>query len=97
VNAKPVGAFVIRGDDVTWRPAIDVNWTILGAQVVALVALLRREVDRQGARASIALGDPANVLNKPERGFLRRGLGPDEGRVRTRRHRPGKRSVVAGG
>jgi uncharacterized spore protein YtfJ len=40
VNAKPVGAFVIRGDDVQWRPAIDVNRAIIGAQLVALVALL---------------------------------------------------------
>jgi uncharacterized spore protein YtfJ len=40
VNAKPVGAFVIRGDDVVWRPAIDVNRVILGAQIVALVGLL---------------------------------------------------------
>jgi uncharacterized spore protein YtfJ len=40
VNAKPVGAFVIRGDDVVWRPAIDVNRVILGAQVVALAGLL---------------------------------------------------------
>jgi uncharacterized spore protein YtfJ len=40
VNAKPAGAFVIRGDEVSWRPAIDVNRLILGGQVVALVALL---------------------------------------------------------
>jgi uncharacterized spore protein YtfJ len=37
--AKPVGAFVIKGDDVVWRPAIDVNRIILGAQLVALAAL----------------------------------------------------------
>jgi uncharacterized spore protein YtfJ len=40
VNAKPAGAFVIRGDDVAWRPAIDVNRIVFGAQVIALVALL---------------------------------------------------------
>jgi hypothetical protein len=40
VNAKPAGAFVIRGDDVAWRPAIDVNRIVLGAQVIALVAML---------------------------------------------------------
>jgi uncharacterized spore protein YtfJ len=48
VNAKPVGAFVIRGDDVTWRPAVDVNRLILGGQLVAVVALL---VARSIARA----------------------------------------------
>jgi uncharacterized spore protein YtfJ len=40
VNARPVGAFVIRGDEVMWRPTIDVNRVILGGQLVALVALL---------------------------------------------------------
>jgi uncharacterized spore protein YtfJ len=40
VMAKPAGAFVIRGDDVSWRPAVDLNRVILGAQVVAVVALL---------------------------------------------------------
>src|SRR6478736_5048313 len=40
LNARPVGAFLIRGDDVTWRPAIDLNRLVLGGQVVANVALL---------------------------------------------------------
>jgi uncharacterized spore protein YtfJ len=52
VNARPVGAFVIRGDQVSWRPAIDVNRVILGAQVVALVALLvGRSMSRAKAKA----------------------------------------------
>jgi uncharacterized spore protein YtfJ len=40
LNARPVGAFLIRGDEVMWRPAVDLNKVILGAQVVAVVALL---------------------------------------------------------
>jgi len=40
VNARPAGAFVIRGDDVDWRPAIDVNRLILGGQLIAIFALL---------------------------------------------------------
>ena len=40
VNAKPVGAFVIRGDEVAWRPAIDINRIIMGGQLIALIALL---------------------------------------------------------
>ena len=40
VNARPVGAFVIRGDDLTWRPAVDLNKVIVGGQIVAIVALL---------------------------------------------------------
>jgi uncharacterized spore protein YtfJ len=40
MNAKPVGAFVIKDNDVQWRPAIDVNKVILGGQLVAIAALL---------------------------------------------------------
>jgi len=40
VNARPLGAFVIRDGDVVWRPAVDVNRMILGGQVVVIVALL---------------------------------------------------------
>ena len=40
MNATPAGALVIRGDDVRWRPAIDVNKVILGVQAVAIVAML---------------------------------------------------------
>ena len=40
VNARPAGAYVIRGDEVDWRPAIDVNRLILGAQLIAVAALL---------------------------------------------------------
>ena len=31
VNARPAGAFVIHGDDVDWRPAIDVNRIIMAS------------------------------------------------------------------
>ena len=40
VNGRPVGAFLIRGEELTWQPAIDVNRIILGAQIVGIVALL---------------------------------------------------------
>lgn len=40
VSAKPAGVFVLKGDNVRWQPAVDVNRVILGAQVVAVVALL---------------------------------------------------------
>jgi uncharacterized spore protein YtfJ len=40
LTARPAGAYVIRGDQVTWQPAVDVNRIILGAQVLALAALL---------------------------------------------------------
>jgi uncharacterized spore protein YtfJ len=52
MNARPVGAFVVRGGELTWRPAIDVNRVILGGQVVAIVALLTiRAIVRSRARA----------------------------------------------
>lgn len=40
LNARPVGAFLIRGDEMTWRPAVDFNKIVLGGQIVAIVALL---------------------------------------------------------
>jgi uncharacterized spore protein YtfJ len=40
LSARPVGAFQLRGDELVWKPAIDPNRIILGAQIVAIVALL---------------------------------------------------------
>jgi uncharacterized spore protein YtfJ len=36
---RPVGAYVIRGDEVSWEPAIDKTRLIVGGQLLALVAL----------------------------------------------------------
>ena len=38
--ARPVGAYVIRGDQVEWQPAIDVTRLIRGGAVVAGLAIL---------------------------------------------------------
>ncbi|HEY8170416.1 MAG TPA: sporulation protein [Candidatus Limnocylindria bacterium] len=40
LTAKPAGMYVIRNGDAEWRPALDINRIVLGAQVVAIVALL---------------------------------------------------------
>jgi uncharacterized spore protein YtfJ len=40
LRARPVGAYVIRGEQVRWEPAFDLNRAILGGQLVALVGLL---------------------------------------------------------
>jgi uncharacterized spore protein YtfJ len=40
MTARPVGAFVIRDGELTWRPAVDVTRVALGGQLVAIVALL---------------------------------------------------------
>ena len=37
---SPAGAFVIKGDDVKWLPAIDVNRLMLGFQIVLIVFFL---------------------------------------------------------
>ena len=38
--ARPCGAWIVEGDAVTWKPAIDVNRIVLGGQIVALAAIL---------------------------------------------------------
>jgi uncharacterized spore protein YtfJ len=40
MTARPVGAFIIRDGELSWRPAVDVNRIVLGGQVVVVVALL---------------------------------------------------------
>jgi uncharacterized spore protein YtfJ len=40
IRARPAGVYVIRGNDVEWQPALDVNRIILGAQVVAIFIVL---------------------------------------------------------
>jgi uncharacterized spore protein YtfJ len=39
VLARPVGAYVIRGDEVSWRPAVDINRLIFGCQLLGLAAI----------------------------------------------------------
>ncbi|WP_406043342.1 spore germination protein GerW family protein [Micromonospora sp. NBC_00898] len=40
VHARPVGAFVIRNDQVRWRPAVDVNVLIAAGAALGLAAML---------------------------------------------------------
>lgn len=42
VAARPVGAWVIRGGDVRWQPAIDVNRLVVIGGLLALALLRRR-------------------------------------------------------
>lgn len=39
LTARPVGAYVIRGGDVSWQPAFDLTRTILGCQLLGLAAI----------------------------------------------------------
>ena len=40
VRARPAGAWVIKDGEATWRPAFDLNRTVLVGQLIAIVALL---------------------------------------------------------
>jgi uncharacterized spore protein YtfJ len=40
LRASPVGVYVIAGQEVTWRPAVDVTKIVLGGQAVGVVLLL---------------------------------------------------------
>ena len=40
VAAKPIGAYVIRGGDVSFQPVVDVNRAILGGQIIAIFLIL---------------------------------------------------------
>ena len=40
LSVKPLGAFVIRGDDVRWLPAVDVTRVVIGGQLLTVIALL---------------------------------------------------------
>ena len=46
--ARPAGVFVIHGDQVDWRPALDLGKVILGGQLVAVtLSLVLRSILRR--------------------------------------------------
>lgn len=51
LSAKPVGVYVIRGSDVSWEPALDVN-KIIGSvtTMLALLLLFARGVTKRRAK-----------------------------------------------
>jgi uncharacterized spore protein YtfJ len=40
ISARPVGAYQVKGDEVTWVPAADMTRIMITGQIVAIVALL---------------------------------------------------------
>lgn len=40
MRVTPIGVYVVRGADVQWQPAMDLNRMILGGQVVGTIALI---------------------------------------------------------
>ena len=71
-GARPAGVYVIRDGKVSWRPAVDVNRIVLGAQVVAAVVVLSvRAVVNARLAAGAARGRrPARTI--PPRGLSTR-------------------------
>jgi len=56
VVARPVGAFVISGDRVRWKPTIDVTRIVLGGQLVGIAYFLSTWlIARTNARAAIKI------------------------------------------
>jgi len=55
IAGGPAGAYVIKGDSVSWLPAIDVNRLMLGFQIVMIVFFLSvRSIAKARAKASSA-------------------------------------------
>jgi uncharacterized spore protein YtfJ len=51
LTARPVGAYVVSGGEVTWHPALDVTRVVLGGQLVAvLLAFMARSIVRAARR-----------------------------------------------
>ncbi len=63
VQASPAGVYVIKGDRVSWQPALNLNRVILRGQIVAVAALL-------AARTAL------KSHGKSKRAKLRRGRVP---------------------
>lgn len=52
VQARPVGAFVVKGEDVSWVPAIDISRIVLMGQIVMIIAIVSwRSVAKARLRA----------------------------------------------
>ena len=57
VSGRATGAFVIKGDDVKWVPAVDVNRLMFGFQVAMIVFFLAlRSIAKSRARAETPAG-----------------------------------------
>ena len=51
VDARPAGMFVIKGEEVTWMPAFDLNRAILVGSIAGIVFMLTlRSIVRMSAR-----------------------------------------------
>ena len=64
MSARPVGAFMIQGNDVSWRPAFDVTRIVIGCQVVAVFALFTfRALGKARLRGRRDRGESTSKVN----------------------------------
>jgi len=62
MSGGPVGAFVIKGDEVKWVPAVDVNRLMLGFQIAIVVFfLVMRSMAKTRAKSRLELAKAANA------------------------------------
>lgn len=53
MNARPTGVYVLRDDEVAWRPAVDVNHLVtVAGSVLAILLLTRARVAKARLRAA---------------------------------------------
>jgi hypothetical protein len=57
-GARPLGAFVVRGGEVRWRPAVDLTRVLTTAQWVVGAVLVAERLARRpsGAKAAVTMG-----------------------------------------
>jgi uncharacterized spore protein YtfJ len=48
IRAKPAGAYIVRGENVRWVPAVDANQIVAGFQALVVVVLLVRRRRHRG-------------------------------------------------
>jgi uncharacterized spore protein YtfJ len=60
LSGRPAGAYVIRGEEVKWVPAIDINRVLFGMQVVLIVFfLVLRSIAKTRARTTVEIAKAA--------------------------------------
>jgi uncharacterized spore protein YtfJ len=67
MTGGPVGAYVIKGDEVKWLPAVDVNRMLLGFQIALVVFfLVMRSIAKTRAKSRLELAklNRAPVLDR---------------------------------
>lgn len=97
MNARPVGAFVIKNGGVTWRPAVDVNRMLLVVGAVVIASVLSRARSMRQQRRGLPRGFmmrgrmPSGIRGRMMRGGMMSGM------MRGRMMRGGMGGMMPGG